>query len=45
MKVDIKYWIDVFGGKLEKFSIELKPFGFRMAPITYWKTLVADRDT
>lgn len=45
MKLELKYWLDVFGGKLEKIEIDLKPFGFRMAPVTQLKTLVADKDT
>jgi hypothetical protein len=45
MDVTLKYWVDVFGGKLDKLKIKLKPFGFRMAPVTQLKTLVADRDT
>uniref|UniRef100_A0A7J2TGZ2 DUF22 domain-containing protein n=1 Tax=Archaeoglobus fulgidus TaxID=2234 RepID=A0A7J2TGZ2_ARCFL len=44
MDAVMKYWVDVFGGKLEKLKIDLKPFGFRMAPVTQWKTLIADRD-
>jgi hypothetical protein len=38
------YWADTIGGKTEKIQIELKPFGYRMAPVTQWKTLIADED-
>ncbi|MEM0088902.1 MAG: DUF22 domain-containing protein [Archaeoglobaceae archaeon] len=44
MKLEMKYWVDVFGGKLEKIQVDLKPFGFRMAPIAQLRTLIADRD-
>lgn len=40
----MKYWLDVFGGKLEKIEVDLKPFGFRMAPIAQLRTLIAERD-
>ncbi|MEM0202803.1 MAG: DUF22 domain-containing protein [Archaeoglobaceae archaeon] len=45
MKLEMKYWVDVFGGKLEKLEVDLKPFGFRMAPMAQVRTLIADRDT
>ncbi|MFN3383621.1 MAG: DUF22 domain-containing protein [Archaeoglobaceae archaeon] len=45
MRLEMKYWVDVFGGKLEKMEVELKPFGFRMAPVAQWKTLIADKNT
>jgi hypothetical protein len=44
MKVDLVYWADRFGGRTDKLEIELKPFGYRMAPITQWKTLIADEE-
>jgi hypothetical protein len=44
MKVDLVYWLDRFGGRTDRLEIELKPFGYRMAPITQWKTLIANED-
>ncbi len=44
MKVDIAYWMDKVGGTVDRIRVELKPFGYRMAPITQWKTLIADED-
>ena len=44
MKVELVYWLDRFGGRTDKLEIELKPFGYRMAPITQWKTLIANED-
>ncbi|WP_290623696.1 MULTISPECIES: DUF22 domain-containing protein [unclassified Archaeoglobus] len=41
MKINMKYWADEVGGRKERMEIELKPFGYRMVPITQWKTLIA----
>lgn len=45
MKISMKYWVDEVGGKLERREIELKPYGYRMIPLTQWKTLVAEKTT
>ena len=44
MKAEMLYWVDRVGGKVEKLEVELKPFGYKMAPVTQWKTLIADGD-
>ena len=44
MKVEMTYWVDEIGGKLERRELELKPFGYRMAPVTQWEMLIADED-
>ncbi len=44
MEASMVYWVDHVGGRVKTFRIELKPFGYRMGPITQWKTLVADED-
>ncbi len=44
MKVKMVYWADEIGGRIEETEIELKPFGYKMAPVTQWKSLVADED-
>jgi hypothetical protein len=44
MKVKMLYWADQVGGKVERLNVELKPFGYRMAPVTQWKTLIAEED-
>jgi len=44
MKVEMLYWVDYVGGKVERLDVELKPFGYKMAPVTQWKTLIADED-
>ena len=44
MKVEMLYWVDQVGGKVERLGVELKPFGYKMAPVTQWKTLVAEED-
>ncbi len=45
MGVDIVYWVDRVGGVIDKIrDIELKPFGYKMAPIAQWKVLVAAED-
>nr|WP_202320281.1 DUF22 domain-containing protein [Archaeoglobus neptunius] len=44
MKVKVTYWADEIGGKVEEMEMELKPFGYRMAPITQWELLIADED-
>ncbi len=41
MKVRMNYWVDKVGGRRERFNTELKPFGYRMTPVTQWKTLIA----
>lgn len=46
MGVDIVYWLDKVGGILDRLeNIDLKPFGYRMAPIAQWKALIANKDT
>ncbi|MET1124099.1 MAG: DUF22 domain-containing protein [Archaeoglobaceae archaeon] len=42
--MNMLYWIDEVGGRVERLSIELKPFGYRMAPFTQWEILVAAED-
>lgn len=44
MKLRMTYWVDYVRGRVEEREIELKPFGYRMAPITQWKCLVAMED-
>lgn len=44
MKVEMSYWVDEVGGKVGRTEIELKPFGYIMAPVTQWELLVADED-
>lgn len=44
MKVEMVYWLDKVGGTVDRIRIDLKPFGYRMAPVTQWKTLIADED-
>lgn len=44
MKVRMVYWADTIGGRVEDLELELKPFGYKMAPITQWKSLIADED-
>jgi hypothetical protein len=44
MKVEMTYWLDEIGGKIERTGIDLKPFGYRMAPVTQWEMLIADED-
>lgn len=42
--VTMKYWTDEVGGHVERMQIDLKPFGYRMVPLTQWKTLIAMDD-
>ncbi len=44
MKVKMRYWVDEIGGRAEIMDVELKPFGYRMAPLTQWETLIAAED-
>ena len=44
MKVKMTYWEDTIGGKIEEIDVELAPFGYKMAPVTQWKTLIADEE-
>ncbi len=44
MKVDMVYWVDTTGGVTARVQTEVKPFGYRMAPIAQWKMLVSDED-
>ncbi len=44
MKVEMTYWLDEIGGKVERTETGLKPFGYRMAPVTQWEMLIADED-
>ncbi len=44
MKAEMVYWLDRIGGTVDRIQVELKPFGYRMAPVTQWKTLIADED-
>ena len=44
MKVAVTYWADEIGGKVEHMEMDLKPFGYRMAPVTQWEILIADED-
>ncbi|MBO8180893.1 MAG: DUF22 domain-containing protein [Archaeoglobus sp.] len=44
MNVVMTYWLDEIGGKIERKVIDLKPFGYRMAPVTQWEMLIADED-
>ncbi len=44
MKVGITFWKDEVGGETEKIQVDLKPHGYRMAPITQWKVLIASED-
>lgn len=44
MKVKMLYWVDEVGGRAESMEIELKPFGYRTAPITQWEVLIAAED-
>lgn len=44
MKVNIVYWLDKVGGVTDRIQVDLKPLSYRMAPVTQWKTLIADED-
>lgn len=44
MKVAVTYWADEIDGKVEHMEMDLKPFGYRMAPVTQWEILIADED-
>ncbi|WP_290726103.1 DUF22 domain-containing protein [Archaeoglobus sp.] len=44
MKIKMLYWADKVGGKVESLDLELKPFGYKIAPVIQWKTLIADED-
>jgi len=44
MKAEMLYWVDRVGGKVGSLSVELKPFGYKMAPVTQWKNLIAGED-
>ncbi len=44
MRAEMVYWVDNVGGTTERLRIELKPFGYRMAPVTQWRTLIAEED-
>ena len=44
MKASLVYWVDEVGGEANRTQIELKPFGYRMAPVTQWRLLIADED-
>nr|WP_276626142.1 DUF22 domain-containing protein [Archaeoglobus fulgidus] len=44
VKVKMLYWVDEVGGRAESMEIELKPFGYRTAPITQWEVLIAAED-
>ena len=44
MKVKMSYWEDAIGGKIEEIDVEFVPFGYKMAPVTQWKTLIADEE-
>ena len=43
-KVSMSYWVDDVGGRVEELKVEIKPTGYRMAPVTQWELLVADED-
>lgn len=45
MKIDVTYWADEFGGRAEHMEIDLKPFGYKMAPVTEWEMLIAEENT
>lgn len=40
----MKYWVDTVGGRVGEIEFETKPFGFRTAPITQLKPLIASED-
>ncbi len=44
MKVTVTYWSDEIGGRVDHMEMELKPFGYRMAPVTQWELLIADEN-
>ncbi len=44
MKVNLVYWLDKIGGTIDRIQIDLKPFGYKLSPVTQWKMLIADED-
>ncbi|MET1124303.1 MAG: DUF22 domain-containing protein [Archaeoglobaceae archaeon] len=44
MEADIAYWIDRVGGTVDRIHVDIKPFGYRIAPVVQWRTLVASED-
>ncbi len=44
MRVSVTYWKNRVGGEVERMEVQLKPFGYRMVPVTQWKVLIADED-
>uniref|UniRef100_A0A7C3M9X7 DUF22 domain-containing protein n=1 Tax=Archaeoglobus fulgidus TaxID=2234 RepID=A0A7C3M9X7_ARCFL len=44
MKAAMTYWLDEIGGKIGRSETELKPFGYRMAPVTQWEILISEEN-